>query len=119
MYREARSNKNPQVSLVQIVTSIVVVVVALVLPIYLVDKARNSTPTPYTAESLGTSTNSKGRVAGLSTVIGTNKITIPFTTTQIDIDSQAGGLLIIGCAMIIVAAGIILFLIATSGRRRK
>jgi hypothetical protein len=118
MYKEAWETKDnkTQISVVQLLTVAVTVLITFVLPAQLITIAKTySGQSVYTQTALEQRNQSSqtGQVAGISTASGQKLVKIPFTTYQIDLNSETGILIIAGLILLGLSIIIAIYLLLT------
>ncbi len=118
MYKDAypTNNGKVQISVVQIIVVVLTLVVTFVIPARAISYYRDlQTTQPYTQQALALRNQQSGRVAGASTSNGI--IHIPLVNVDINLNTQAG-ILMIGALLLTGVALIIVIYLLISPRKR-
>lgn len=113
-----RKENKLEVSLIQIFLIAIIVLVTLVLPAQYIQYNRQleqQSNTPYTADSIrqqqSEANTNQGRVAGESIERSSQLVRIPFTTTYLDLSTEAGKLTLAGTILVGISMLIFIFLV--------
>ena len=122
MYKEAypRNKNTVEISFVQLVLIAAVLVVTFVLPAsYIANQRAAQNITPYTQQALAARQKQNGQVAGASTASTSATIKLPLLNIELNLNSEAGLLLIGGLLCAGIAAIVTIYLLITPHKPKR
>jgi len=125
MYKEAypRNKNTVEISFVQLVLIAAVLVVTFVLPAsYIANQRAAQNITPYTQQALAARQKQNGQVAGASTASTASTsatIKLPLLNIELNLNSEAGLLLIGGLLCAGIAAIVTIYLLITPHKPKR
>ena len=122
MYKEAypKHKNTVEISLVQLVLIAAVLVMTFVLPAsYIANQRAAQNLTPYTQQALAARQKQNGQVAGATTENTPSIIKLPGLNIELNLNSEAGLLLIGGLLFAGVATIISIYLLITPRKRQR
>ena len=90
-----------ELNLVSLVGGVLVIIFAFIIPVSLIQSAKNTTNV----------TNSGSQVAGISTSKEDQRVTLPILNSQVSLEGQSGLLILMGLVLLAICIFIILYLI--------
>jgi hypothetical protein len=122
MYKEAypRHKNTIEISAVQLILIAAVLIVTFVLPAsHIANQRAAQDITPYTQQALAARQKQQGQVSGATTDTGVTIIKLPVLNTELNLNSEAGLLLIGGLLLAGVATIIAIYLLITPHKSQR